>query len=721
MSGVYGRMLAIPNRARSGALPTYQGGGQVYAPGAGVSERLSDVGGRLAGEAAQESARGLANLAKAADRAVQAGINAYEDYQVARAKDAFNKYQQEEMELRARLNTLKGRNALGDEGVEAQLGRWRTGARQRLAGELGINSVASLMFGRAADRQDAETDAWAIGKVDRERTAYANGVDEAAIINATNKAMQDPMDHAAVGEAVGAIRATYDSMARRNGWDASYRDARFGEARQKMFGEMVASAIQAEDLGTARTLLKMHGADLGGLKGTLEARIQAKGRELAGRARAAQAMAAACFEDQLAYGMDRGDFRAAEQTIQTLHEMGSHKEAARLQEALALSREAYTALSGGQDLSLIQQEGDARKRLDALVTPENARGSIKMREQVEAQMKKRRDAFLNDPAGFVEGIPESWRAASTTHEPGTVAFFAERSRRRLALQRELGQGLPYTPRILTDSEAQNARNEYDRQESPAAKAAYLGKLQAGTGDYFPQVLRELKMPPSVMAVAPVFSSLPKREAGLFLEASGLKPGDIPGGHDSDLRKEAEARVDASDIMQAVTGMAQDLPTSPQLRSLATHMRQAMVNADLLGLAPDTLDGMFTVIDDSGMRLVIPRAAQVDTDDLEDVLRSARQDVFREYMQASTAAAGSYEDRLNAAKARALAENGIFISSGDGTGAVLVDPVSGAPVALPDGRLVRVPYAEVPARARKARDARMKQDLQEAVDTAMEGF
>lgn len=286
MSGVYGRMLAIPNRARSGALPTYQGNGQVYAPGAGVSARLSDAGGRLAGEAAQESARGLANLAKAADKAVQVGINAYEDYQVARAKDAFNKYQQEEMELRARLNTLKGQNALGDEGVEAQLGRWRTGARQRFAEELGTNSVASLMFGRAADRQDAETDAWAIGKVDRERTAYANGVDEAAIINATNKAMQDPMNHAAVGEAVGTIRATYESMARRNGWDASYRDAKFGEARQKMFGEMITNAIQAEDLGTARTLLKMHGADLGGLKGTLEARIQAKGRELASRARA---------------------------------------------------------------------------------------------------------------------------------------------------------------------------------------------------------------------------------------------------------------------------------------------------------------------------------------------------------------------------------------------------------------------------------------------------
>lgn len=718
MSGVYGRMLAIPNRARSGALPTYQGGGQVYAPGAGVSARLSDAGGRLAGEAAQESARGLANLAKAADRAVQVGINAYEDYQVARAKDAFNKYQQEEMELRARLNTLKGRNALGDEGVEAQLGRWRTEARQRLAGELGINSVASLMFGRAADRQDAETDAWAIGKVDRERTAYANGVDEAAIINATNKAMQNPMDHAAVGEAVGTIRATYESMARRNGWDASYRDAKFGEARQKMFGEMITNAIQAEDLGTARTLLKMHGADLGGLKGTLEARIQAKGRELESRRKTDISLTASGFGDQIAYGMDTGDFSAATATVTRLRALGAVREAEKFSASLQLYQAAQAALGDNAEGPLLEQEMRARDAMNALLTPDNAKNAIALRDNVEKTLRKRQTAFLNDPAGYVAMLPAMQQDGADPQQP---ASFADRSRRRLALQLELGQGLPYTPRILTDSEAQNARNEYDRQESPAAKAAYLGKLQAGTGDYFPQVLRELKMPPSVMAVAPVFSSLPQREAGLFLEASGLKPGDIPGGHDSDLRKEAEARVDASDIMQAVTGMAQDLPTSPQLRSLATHMRQAMVNADLLGLTPDTLDGMFTVIDDSGMRLVIPRSAQVDTDDLEDVLRSARKDVFRAYMQASTAAAGSYEDRLNAAKARALAENGIFISSGDGTGAVLVDPVSGAPVALPDGRLVRVPYAEVPARARKARDARMKQDLQEAVDTAMEGF
>lgn len=494
--------------------------------------------------------------------------------------------------------------------------------------------------------------------------------------------------------------------------------ALFSRLDSQTAGSIIEGYLAHDDISGARGALDKYRDLLGGEVNRVEASIASHARALESRRKTDISLTASGFGDQIAYGMDTGDFSAATATVTRLRALGAVREAEKFSASLQLYQAAQAALGDNAEGPLLEQEMRARDAMNALLTPDNAKNAIALRDNVEKTLRKRQTAFLNDPAGYVAMLPAMQQDGADPQQP---ASFADRSRRRLALQRELGQGLPYTPRILTDSEAQNARNEYDRQESPAAKAAYLGKLQAGTGDYFPQVLRELKMPPSVMAVAPVFSSLPQREAGLFLEASGLKPGDIPGGHDSDLRKEAEARVDASDIMQAVTGMAQDLPTSPQLRSLATHMRQAMVNADLLGLTPDTLDGMFTVIDDSGMRLVIPRSAQVDTDDLEDVLRSARKDVFRAYMQASTAAAGSYEDRLNAAKARALAENGIFISSGDGTGAVLVDPVSGAPVALPDGRLVRVPYAEVPARARKARDARMKQDLQEAVDTAMEGF
>lgn len=93
MAGVYGNMLAIPNRGRGGALPTYQGGNQPYTPGANVSARLSDAGGQIAGASAEASARALGNLAGAADKAVQTGVRAYEDYSKTRATQLLVEYQ----------------------------------------------------------------------------------------------------------------------------------------------------------------------------------------------------------------------------------------------------------------------------------------------------------------------------------------------------------------------------------------------------------------------------------------------------------------------------------------------------------------------------------------------------------------------------------------------------------------------------------------------------
>lgn len=93
MAGVYGNMLAIPNRGRGGALPTYQGGNQPYTPGANVSVRLSNDAGRIAGAAAEDSARALGNLAKAADKAIQTGVNAYEDYSKTKATQLLVEYQ----------------------------------------------------------------------------------------------------------------------------------------------------------------------------------------------------------------------------------------------------------------------------------------------------------------------------------------------------------------------------------------------------------------------------------------------------------------------------------------------------------------------------------------------------------------------------------------------------------------------------------------------------
>lgn len=292
MAGVYGNMM-IPLKPRGGALPEYQGGGAPYVPGSGMGGRLSGEGARVAAAAVKVAAQAdadrgnaLAGLAKAADHAVQVGIKAYGDYEAAVAQNAFNHYQQEEMRLRAELNTLEGKNALGTEGVEARLARWRADARERLGAELG--DIGHRMFSRAADKLDAQSDAWAVGKVNRENIAFQNTVSEGSILNARNLALENPGDEAALANAVGVIKAEYERMGARSGWDEGYRDARFAEARGKLVGDMISGALAGDDLGAAQTLLRRHGDELGPLKGQFEARIKAKGRELESRARTRQ-------------------------------------------------------------------------------------------------------------------------------------------------------------------------------------------------------------------------------------------------------------------------------------------------------------------------------------------------------------------------------------------------------------------------------------------------
>lgn len=292
MAGVYGNMM-IPLKPRGGALPEYQGSGAPYVPGSGMGGRLSGEGARVAAAAVKVAAqadadRGAAvvGLAKAADHAVQVGLKAYGDYESAVAQNAFNHYQQEEMRLRAELNTLEGKNALGEEGVEARLARWRADARERLGAELG--DIGHRMFSRAADKLDAQSDAWAVGKVNKENIAFQNTVSEGSILNARNLALENPGDEAALANAVGIIKAEYERMGVRSGWDEGFRDAKFAEVRGKLVGDMISGALAGDQLGTAQTLLRRHGDELGPLKGQLEARIRAKGRELESRARTRQ-------------------------------------------------------------------------------------------------------------------------------------------------------------------------------------------------------------------------------------------------------------------------------------------------------------------------------------------------------------------------------------------------------------------------------------------------
>lgn len=428
----------------------------------------------------------------------------------------------------------------------------------------------------------------------------------------------------------------------------------------------------------------------------LEGAIAAAGRQNAAEAR----LAAADFSSQLAYGMERGDFSAALETHARVLELGATDEAKALMESLRLHMTAASALSDTEGLPLARQAEAAVRRVDELITPENAEQALALRKLVEKTMNERQKRFLADPAGYVAALSAASRPAQ--EQVGPPLPFGETAARRLLEQEMVGEGLPFVPRLLSLDEKRRLRATWDAESTPEGRAAWLLGLRDSAGARFTQALREMDMPEAVIAAAPVLDELPQREAGIFLSAAALKgAGDIPGV-DEDRKREARDRIGESAVLRVLMDIAADYPASDAARARARGFGEALFRAELMGMSPELLDARFDVVDEEGMRLIIPRRLHVDTDDLEEVMSAARDEVRRTYLAANPAAPGSVEDRLNREKVESLARHARFITDADGTGAILVDGYTQAPVLLPDGRPVRVDYADVTERARDLR-------------------
>lgn len=402
------------------------------------------------------------------------------------------------------------------------------------------------------------------------------------------------------------------------------------------------------------------------------------------RERALEAgLTASAFENQIAYGMDKGDFSAAEATVAKLGGMGAHKEAGELSEKLAVSKQARTALDGTQGLPLLGQAAAAKKDLDALITPGNAKDVVTMREKVDSVMEKRKNAFLKDPAGYVAILPAM---------QGEMDF-QERVRRSLALQEETGKGLGFTPRVLSVDGAKRMRAEYDNLPTAEARAKWMLDRQRESGGYFQDVLTEMKMPDAVVAVAPALRDVSDKNAGLWLTAAAVKPGDIPNV-DDDARKNAADAVADSTVMRALYGAVQKYPTNTALWSKAKGMKETMTNAFLLGMEPGALDREFAVADDSDCILVIPASESIDPSDAVDALNAKRGEIERRLLREAPKVDGPSKAREQAANIRGLVREGTFLTDDTGRKAFLVDFQRSKPAVYADGTPILFDLAEL---------------------------
>ncbi|WP_427822345.1 hypothetical protein [Desulfovibrio sp. SGI.169] len=388
-------------------------------------------------------------------------------------------------------------------------------------------------------------------------------------------------------------------------------------------------------------------------------------------------LTASAFDNQIAYGMDKGDFSPAEATISKLASLGAHKEAAELQAQLTLSKQAWAVLDGTQGLPLLEQAAAAHKSIDTLVTPDNAKDAVAMRSRVDTEIERRKKTFIDDPAGYVSALPGMQDDVD----------FQERTRRSLILQEKIGKGLGFMPRVLSESQAKQMRMEYDKQATPDQQLQWLQQIRQSGGEYSQQMLAEMKMPEAVMAITPVLPILPQKDAALWLSAATLKPSDIPKV-DNDTKKQAEDTVANSDFMSVFYAAAQKYPTNRVLRDMAMGLENAMKNALLLGMDSKGLENAFSLVADSNCILLIPKTEGIDADDAAYAINQDRERIAQKLIADLVKEPKTPQGRNYAANLLSMVNTGTVISAGDGREAMLLDPWQGNLVLQPDGTPIR---------------------------------
>ncbi|WP_300907592.1 hypothetical protein [uncultured Desulfovibrio sp.] len=275
MAGVYGNMMAIPNRGRGGALPSYQGGNQPYTPGANVSARTSDAGGSIAAAAAEASANALGNLAGAADRAVQTGVRAYEDYSKTRATQLLVEYQtrvNDAMYGDGGILTRKGDAAFD---ADKELARRSQEIREEVLGDY-KGSLAGNFF----DVRIREFDAGNMLKAQKYKgdqyDAWSFREDSAAADMFAKRAAQNYANHEEFIKDVAQAEWHIKSALKRKGYGPEAMAKGIAEARSAVLGMSIQQAIANGDMAGAERLL--HKAGDGGRVGDGVARYES-GRE----------------------------------------------------------------------------------------------------------------------------------------------------------------------------------------------------------------------------------------------------------------------------------------------------------------------------------------------------------------------------------------------------------------------------------------------------------
>ncbi len=482
-----------------------------------------------------------------------------------------------------------------------------------------------------------------------------------------------------------------------------------------------ALAEQKDEAGRARLLASIHGRYQKELPQALalarsgpgasllpaeQARLQGK-IDHARREQAQEAgLTAQAFGNHLEYGLEKGDFTAAEKDVVALQSLGFASEAAEFSGRLELARTAHGALNDVSDLPLAEQGAAVHAQLDSMVTPDNAKTATAMRDNVDRALAQKRAAFIKDPAASVAALP----AMQGEMPP------QERVRRSLELQERMGAGLAFEPRVLPLEQARQLKAAYDRLDAPASRVAWLSELSKTYGPYARQALHEMQVPEQVVTLLPVLGVMNEKSMGLALTALEVKDGDIPG-LDKDAKQAAVDAAAENRLLKDVLTLSRTFPANEALRRFGQGMETMLTNYVKLGGNLADFDKAFESAANGECFLMLPRNAAYDVDDVVDATRGVREDL-REKLLAGVPA-HTQQGRIDRANLSGLIERGVFVSDESGTRVTLIDPQHGRPVVYGDGTPLSFEIAAI-VKEGAERKARLRQ-VADSLDDDMAGL
>lgn len=410
--------------------------------------------GQIAGQQWQQAG---AALTKGANTAAVI----YDDYNTTKAQQAVSGLQKNFLAWQSEMAKNKGEAGM-DAG--AQYEQWQ----KKQVAELtkGMNDIQRGRFNALAEVKAAGFRQWAADYGSEQGLVFRNAEDvagikasgEVLVANLTNPAIAEP--------AIDSIRKNAESIANRKGLGEAARAQFIKDALSEAITPAIAAQIDAEKLSTARTALLYYKDKIGTANALkLQARIQAKGRELEAGARADQ---------------ERAETQSALSRVATLVQDTSGMPQVERESAImdAIAQEPDIKRRQRMASVAMGELAFQARRLDA----RNAAAGRALAEKVKDMSPLERSAYFQENGDSREAINNAVKLLSTGMTTDPVAMSQAKS--AIAAGEDVDEVLAKYPTTINAKDAGELRAFSANEEQKKAnrrRTAYFDEMAARSG------------------------------------------------------------------------------------------------------------------------------------------------------------------------------------------------------------------------------------------------